>query len=222
MKNATRLLALLALGAASCVDYKVPVNIANICAAPDDAQTCAFAETCDAVLASARPAVITQRAAIIGGGINALLLPLQIDNQMLDNANTESGQVNTHDAIIESYDFSFEGQFPASKVTNFFANGRVPAEGSTVVVVPVIPQASLAEIQALMAAAAVAEAPVVVTVVAKGKLLDGSDWKSGEFRIAVDVFDAVCNDPTLQCKAGEVVYQCPNFCQTSSFKCVTP
>lgn len=222
MKTATRLLVLLALATAGCVDYKVPVNFANVCAAPDDAQACAFAATCDAVLASARPVVITQRAGSIGGGVNALFLPLQLDNQMADNGNVESGQVNTHDAIIESYDFTYEGQFPATKVTNYFANGRVPAEGSTVVVVPVIPQASLAEIQTLMAAAAVTEASVVVTVVAKGKLLDNSDWKTGEYRIAVDVIDAVCADPQLQCKPTDVVYQCPNFCQTSSVKCVAP
>jgi len=222
MKNAARLLALLALATAGCVDYKVPLNFADICAAPDDAQACGFAATCEAVLASARPFVITQRAGSIGGGLNALFLPLQLDNQMPDNHDTGSGQVNTHDAIIESYDFTYEGQFPATKVTNFFANGRVPAEGSTVVVVPVIPQASLAEIQTAMAAVAVTEAPVVVTVVAKGKLLDGSDWKTGEYRIAVDVVDAVCADPSALCKVGDVVYECPNFCQTASYKCVTP
>jgi hypothetical protein len=222
MKTAQRLLLALPLLLSACVEQKVPIFFFGICAPPEDAVKCAFSETCDQLLIAPRPSVVTQ--VQIGAApafTNQLVLPLQLNNQLVDNTDLEAGRTNTHDAIVESYELTFSGTITAGKVT-YPANGVVPAEGTTVLIVPVIPTIALAEIQAGMAAATTTEVPVVVDVVAKGRLGDGSTFETGTYQVSVDVFDAVftgyaCQDPT------EVVLGvCPNVGQTASVSCGTP
>ena len=157
-----------------------------------------------------------------GGGDNALLLWMQWNNQLLDNADESSGRVNTHNFYIEKYKLSFTGPVPIPDIAVEALAPPVPAEGTATGIVTAIP---IPITQYLKTALPVSGEPVlvVVDVIASGRLGDDSAYETGSFKIPVDVYNTTF--PGFTCPPGEVVTAvCPNDGQTASVNCeaVTP
>jgi hypothetical protein len=221
MKTSAAAFALvLALGLSGCADNHASVELFGICAPPDNAEECGMGGTCDAFLASARPWVFLKNSS---GSPNGLELFVEVHNQMPENADATAGRVNTNDAIITGYELDVSTLGYAVEDYFYPANFPVAAEGTFTPVIKFIPE----EIGILMSSgiAAVAGAdpgPFTAIVGARlvGHLLDGEEFTTGTFTIAVDVWNA--NHPGYACAAGQLVAVCPNEAQTASFACVDP
>jgi hypothetical protein len=176
------------------------------------------------VLASPR---LTVNTAVDGGGgavTNTLLAFVQVDNQLLDNADPAAGRVNTNDFIGEEYLISFRG-LPGLSDVVFPANFTVRAESSSTPVVPIIPPSTMVQIAAAIpdppAGAPATPRLVIAEVKIRGHLLDGSTIETGAMEFAVDVFDEAFTPagcPTV----GDVRFYCPNAGQTASTACEAP
>ena len=113
-------IALAALG--GCKKNTVSIQAASICAMPDN---CEFAATCGAFFSG--PAQLDT-----AGGV-PLILGVELHNQLADNADPTLGQVNTHDAHLESYSVTYSGDFAGSD--GFTTYQTIPAGGTAVAVV---------------------------------------------------------------------------------------
>ncbi len=212
MKTSFALLTVLALALTGCEDNLASVEIFGICAPPDDAGTCGMSGTCGAYLASDRPFVY-QRAF---GLVNRLQEFVQINNQLPNNENVDIGRVNTNDFVAEEYLLSFLGVPNVGDVVHP-ANFTVPAQGSMSPVIPIIPEAAMAAIDAN----SIGNQTVVVEVRVRGHFVDATEHETGPYQIAVDVIDG--NYPGITCPtAGDIAVYCPNAGQTASVSCETP
>ncbi|WP_242342626.1 hypothetical protein [Anaeromyxobacter terrae] len=119
----TRLAALaLASLALACADNGGSIQPFAICAPPDDV-VCSFKGTCDmqhmGPLAM-DPAQTTQ-----------LIVFMQVNNQLADNADLSAGRVNTNDAYVTEYEVEYSGV--ASGTSAGRTQGVVPAGASTII-----------------------------------------------------------------------------------------
>jgi hypothetical protein len=176
--------------------------------------------TCDAFIASARPFVFLRNSA---GFANGLELFTEVRNQLPRNDDDTAGRVNTNDAIITGYELDFETVNYTREGYFYPANFPVAAGGTFTPVIKFIPE----EIGVLMSAR-IAEAvgvtdpgpfTALVGVRLVGHLLDGHEFETGTFTIAVDVFNTT--HPGHACPPGEIfVGACPNEAQTASLACI--
>jgi hypothetical protein len=117
-----RLLVLLAaVAAAGCAPDRASLEVAAICGMPD---TCKFNATCDTVYAG----MIYYNST----GARPLNLPIQLDNQLLNNGNPGTSRVNTNDAHITGYRMEYGPGGPAS-ITVDSGHEVIPAGGSSLV-----------------------------------------------------------------------------------------
>lgn len=206
----TSKLLLSALAAASLAGCMVQddstVKIGNLCAPTDD---CTFADTCDAIAMDGRLAVD-----LLTTG-NTLEFPIQIDNQLPDNADVVNGRVNTNDARIERLELRYQASgFAIPRVVSNETH-VVPAEGSTVIMAHLIPPAAGAALRAALPAGPV---EVMIFMKAVGQYGSGHEFETGEYPISVDVtqqgFVQGCADP-----AQTITLACPQLGQTAAVVC---
>lgn len=209
----------LLLGAAGCADNYASIEMFAICAAPN-ADDCTFDATCDTVLVSARPYVITYVQGATGTYANRLELLIQFNNQLLPNGDESSGRANTHDAFINGYDLSYDGLYGAFVAEwTFDANGTVPAGGSTVLAVPVIPEEVMPTIAAYIPSGGAGA--VTVEIVARGFYGNDQPFETGPWPIAIDVVNGTYV-VGAGCVAPEVEVACPGYGQTGTTACIDP
>lgn len=209
----------LALGLSGCADNHASIEMFGLCAPPEDAEVCGMAGTCDAFIASARPFVFLRNSL---GSPNGLELFTEVHNQMPPNDDASAGRVNTNDAIITGYELDFETLNYTREAYFYPANFPVAAGGTFTPVIKLIPEEIGLEMSTRLAAAAGTDPGPFTTVVGvrlKGHLLDGAEFETGTFPIAVDVFNATF--PGHACPPGEIfVGACPNDAQTASIACI--
>ncbi|HUL59237.1 MAG TPA: hypothetical protein VLU43_08180 [Anaeromyxobacteraceae bacterium] len=223
------------LFASGCVDNRSSVEIFGICAPPTQADTCSEAATCANSLASPRLdhyLTVTFAGATVD---NPLESWFQFNNQLVNNADVETGRVNTNDFTATELHLSYDAS-GVSIPSVHFATGAftVPAAGTTTMVLSLIPETLSPQIGAAMTARGLTNVPVVVHLRLFGHLLDGSTIETGTFDVAVNVYnDDLCNatvgpaaDPPFlspcDCPtAGQSPFFCPGFDPfgTSSITC---
>jgi hypothetical protein len=201
----TRALAVLVplLALAGCTaDNNVSIQVAALCAPPED--SCTFDATCDAQFL----------------GVNALDLAqtdffwafVEVHNQMLNNADESVGRLNGHDAYVDEYSVEYDvrGGTALPSITRKVDAGPafVPAEGTAVVsVVPIPPE---------VGAHLVAGSQVVARVRLRGFLADQSDWETAEYPIPVEI----CSGCILPPVCAGSLFACPQGGQSpASYIC---
>ena len=110
MKTRALLLALPLAALAACRDNRASVQIQEICSATDD---CTFGDKCD--FSTPEPIFDPSVA-------DRLTLPLQVENQLVDNTNLGLGKTNTNDAHVDEVAVEYTGAFSGRVVLE--ANGR--------------------------------------------------------------------------------------------------
>lgn len=155
--------------------------------APDPTSACIYPATCDALLAT--PMVD------VGAAYN-FLLPIQFDNQTTSGARIEKYMVT----------YSVPGTTVPGSVV--LANVTVPAGGSTVALVEVVPNATVTQLSAIATAT---PTTTFATVVAAGHYLDGNSFQTGPYRLAVGVCSGCMGTPVANQCSGTTVFKgaCP-------------
>jgi len=165
----TRALALAAvlagssLGACTSSNESVSVAFSAICALTEN---CAFSAECEAQYIG--DYVFDRTIA------TQYWLPIQVNNQLLDNSDESIGRVNTNDAHITSLEITYQGFSLASSTMP--VSYRVPAAGSTTVGVYVVPPQ-------VIVPGALARTQAVAHVVAKGYFEHGGSFETGAFPV---------------------------------------
>jgi hypothetical protein len=213
------------LGASGCADNHASLELFALCAPPEEATTCGMAGTCDSYLASARPWVFLS----VGGLPNGLEMFTEVHNQMPANDDPSAGRVNTNDAIVTGYELDITTTGYTREAYFYPANFGVAAESSFVPVIKYIPDEIALDLSSRLSTMAPGDPgpfTVVVGVRLLGRLLDGSEFETGTFPIAVDVYNTPF--PGFACPKGPplgtevVVAICPNNGQTASITCEEP
>jgi hypothetical protein len=211
--NVRTLATLLLVAAAGCsVDNNASVRISAVCYPPTPSDTggCAYSATCDAVWLSNLAVDTTY---VPTGG--TLYWPLQVDNQRPANS-TPDGATNTATAFITGYKIAYTSSTVSiPQVTLEDTTRTVPANGSTVLSVPIVP----VSVATLLGATAGLLAEVRAEIRATGHYGDGTTFETGPFSVQVNVVNggwlgATCADP-LQHVTG----YCPQPGQSSTFAC---
>lgn len=170
MKRLALLLPLLAL--AGCRQNGASIQVQAICAPSSD---CVFSSTCGTI-ALGNPRI--DRAAA-----SSLILIMQLENQLPDNADANVGRLNTNDAHVDEATVEYSGAL-TGKVT-IPATGRIPANGNQLVVVDAIPAAVAARLAPGPAY------PLFNVVLAKIRIAgyydDGSRFETAEFPVDIEV-----------------------------------
>ena len=197
-----------ALGATGCADNMTSVQIAAICAPPDDAAICTFASTCDAQFIGITAIDTVQT--------NTLWLIVQVNNQTTNNADSNTSRTNSHDAYVEEVDVEYEAPFAIPDARQRIGPFVVPAAGSAVISMFPIPPAAGDIIDAqLVGSTAVG---IVAKTKLKGHYQDQTPFETAALEVAVDVCEG-CFDPN-PCTTGLPVAFCPNFGQSpASVEC---
>jgi hypothetical protein len=209
----------LGLGLSGCVDNDVSIRLESACFPPEPNAdgSCSYPSSCSSVLLG-NPAVD------VGYGPTAgtLVWPVQVGNQMVTDAD-RAGGANSKDAWIERYTIRYaSGQVSVPSVTVPITRHLVPANGRSVVIVPVVPT----NVATFLAGALVTTPgpyEISAEIVAKGHLADGSSFETGPFTM---VFTATSGtyatpDPIGLCNGGDpagtvpYVGSCPQEGQTA-------
>lgn len=161
----------LAVAFSGCAeDNDASITMRAICMPTDD---CTFSSTCDAQYIG-YPTVdvaVTQ----------SLWLFLEVANQLPNNADAALFRSNTNDAQITEAVIEYERvALPRVAVGSAFL---VPANGSAVISVQVIPESLGAG--AVLAGAAPVEA--IANVRLRGRYVHGDDFETGEFPVAIRI-----------------------------------
>ncbi len=217
----------LALGAAlgtslgGCVGDAATLEFSGICAPPVTASPCLdvaiSGSLCINGILGTRPYVYTT----VGGTPNDLQLAVSMLNQLPNNADPSYGQVNTNDADIESWVYTFDtGGYPiqdtswsepAGGITIPAGLGSTPGGGTPLV--PLLPTQIVTELKGAMPAGVTAT--VISNVRAKGHLKDGSPFETSPYPVSIDVINS---DITYTCStAGDTPQFCPKAGQTMTF-----
>ncbi|MGC3997932.1 MAG: hypothetical protein QM767_10730 [Anaeromyxobacter sp.] len=224
------LLVAVAAGAAGCTVEKVgTVDLTGVCTWPDDATACAFSDGCDAYNLLRYQAYVN-----VTDGVdtfwNELLVPLELRNQVFDNADDTTG-TNSNDAFVESWELSFSSPDLGGglgSTTYPAVVTRVPAGGNTAVsVATVVPYTFMETISTAMTNAGVSGAMVRVDVRAKGHYGSGGSgraYESGTMQVWVELFNATWSGYGCPVAGEVVVAVCPPNAlgQTATVACEAP
>lgn len=207
-----RTLSLLLLGAlvggVGCLDDRAQtsVQMAQICSATDD---CTFAATCDQQHIGS---------VIIDVSLtNELVLFLQMNNQLQNNADLASGRVNTNNAHLTQVTVEYDGVALPSGGSSPPANIQIPANGSTTAGVVAV-HAAAGNALALLPAL-----PVEFTARIKGHgyFDNGRTFETGEYPVRMVACDGCLG--VIACTPPALPQACPGFGQTPAAQtCVTP
>ncbi|GEJ55633.1 hypothetical protein [Anaeromyxobacter diazotrophicus] len=172
----------LAAGVAGCGrDNRGSVAMTAMCfpSTPDSTTgACSLQATCTAVLANG---ALWVNLGTTGG---TLEYPIQIDNERPNNADVPSGRTNTAYAIIERFDMKY--QATGFTLPSAFASQTVtvPASGTTVAEVQLIPAATGVALAAVLPAG---PTDVLVEVSAHGRYGDDSPFDTAPYQVPVSV-----------------------------------
>jgi hypothetical protein len=176
MKTRAFLLALPLLLVVGCRDNRASLKIQAICAPTND---CTFSQSCDQVYVGYPTLDTTANAN------GSLQLYFELRNDLPNNRDQSTGRLNTNDAHVDETIVEYVG--PGLGAATLMTQHTVPAGGSTVVRIEVIPQV----LNAVTALQAYAPSNVPRDMVAnlriRGYYDDGSRFESGEFPVAVRV-----------------------------------
>jgi hypothetical protein len=182
----TRLALLLPLlGLAACkVDNNASVRLAMICAPPEDAATCTFAETCEAEYIGQNFIEVT--------ATNFLWTFVQVDNQRPDTTSEDTFRTNTSTAFVQRYDVEYVGlAMPAVKGAPILGSATVPSNGSAVISILPIPESVgdflLSDPATPLPVGAFRD--LVAKVRLRGVYGDTEEFETGEYEIPI----RVCN-----------------------------
>jgi hypothetical protein len=192
--------AALVLLVGGCRKNEVSIEMFGLCSMPDN---CTFGGTCGSLVIDT-PLIDVTGAAADG---DAMWLAVEVHNQLDNNADPESGRVNTHDAMFESYSLSFSGPRPSAMpatlsdipATAGHASQVIPANGTAVIGFEPVPLSLIESLAAGTTPAGPNYDEVTVSVTFKGKVKDGSHWETSldvPVRICHDCVSAVCSDAT--------------------------
>ena len=184
-------LPLLALGLGGCRDNRASVSIHGICSVP---ASCTFSGKCEAFALD----VPTIDAGTSTSG--RLLVAIEVENQLANNAQAETFRTNTNDAHVDEFMVTYEGISLPRQVIG--TQAIVPTGGTAVVAVEIIPAALNA--LGTLGLYGPTTTPREMTAVLKlgGYWDDGSRWETGEFPIAVRVCTGCvpsCANPAATC-----------------------
>lgn len=180
--NARTLAPLALLLAAGCgADNFASVQFFQICfpPAPDTTSgNCIYPPKCENSLLG-RPIVDVPLAF-------TLELPIQLNNQLPNNADTSggTGRVNTNDAHVEKYTITYSVPGVALPGSVSLTNDTVPAAGATVVLVEVLPNTTMTQLSAVAPAVTTT---IVAEVVASGRYDNGNTFETGPYKVALDI-----------------------------------
>ena len=105
MKIRTLAVAALAASLSACSSEFSGINIYETCAPPDPDSTsgqCLYPATCDATLAST-PTLDVSTAQL------DFRLPVQVNNDLVDNSSPTDGRINTNNATVQSWEITYTG-----------------------------------------------------------------------------------------------------------------
>lgn len=195
-------------GAAGCLDNRAQtsVQMSQICSATDD---CTFTPTC--ATQHIGPVVIDVSLT------NELMLFIQLNNQLRNNADLAIGQVNTNDAHLIGVSVEYDGvALPAGDVSPP-ANVLVPAAGASTAGVIAVHAAAGNQLALLPTL------PVEFTARVKGHGFfdNGQTFETGEFPVRMVACDGCLG--VISCTAPALPQACPGFGQSPAAQtCVTP
>jgi hypothetical protein len=171
MKRLALLLPLLAL--AACRENDASIQIQDICVPPSG---CSFSDKCDATVVvnpELDPAVATQ-----------MILFFQVENQLANNSQKDTYRLNTNDAYLEHYQVAYSGAL--SGTTPWLsATGVVPANGTAVTGLMVVPPTALATLTSAVAWPDIA--PATAKVKLRGHYRDGTEFETAEYPVNIDI-----------------------------------
>jgi hypothetical protein len=198
-------LVLTVLGTGCGRSNQASVEIGALCYPTED---CTFSSTCDKVLMTGTLWVDLTATPV-------LVFPIQINNQRPNNADIASGRVNTNNAVIDRFEMTYQVSGSTIAAATSAQTILVPADGSTVAGVTLIP------VGAASATLAGLPAGTVVSVQLKvhGSYQDGTEFDTGEHPIPVILQNGLftgyaCADPEQTVKSV-----CPNAGQTANVVC---
>lgn len=222
MKLTNRTLLLAPLLLAACVDNKATVELRHVCAPPETAAECSFAESCDAV--SLAPFQFD-----VSAGSPRMWMFVEVGNQLENNGNPGLGRVNTNDAFVQEAVITYEGGGLALSEASHRLQQMVPPEGTQVLSLYPLPDSAAFELSTFTITGLV---DIVAKLKLKGVYGDGSAFESAAYEIPIRVCNGCLNSGGLTgCpKVGDLLFTCPPgvvlgglVSQTpASFECVTP
>lgn len=200
MKIRARVLAALAMASGGCiVDNHASIEFFAVCSppAPDTSNgACLYPASCETVALGTFTADVSF--------VTEAVAPIELRNQLPNNADLSIGRVNTNDAFIQRWLVGLGG---LEFVVN--ANTTVPAAGSTVALVPLLPAAAVS----LLAGSG---GQVVASVRAAGRYADDRTFETGPYEVPVD-FCTGCYVPPICTTA---VIACPQEGQSGFYDCL--
>lgn len=194
MTNRALATATLALALSGCAVEFSGVSIAGVCSPPTpDANTaaCVYPSTCDAFYAGT-PLL---DAGASGQSLD-FRLPVEIDNQLPNNADPANGRVNTNDAQIDNFEVAYEGV--SLPTWNVPATVTVKAAGTAGALLRLIPVQAFPTIVPPVATTR----QMVVSVRAQGKLGSQDSFTTAWVRIPVEVCNG-CLATVQWCPSGK-------------------
>lgn len=208
-----------AAAAAGCIPNDASVKIHGLCFPPTPTETgvCSYPAACEALLLG-QLEFETANASTEG----ALIWPVQVDNQRLSNAD-RPGAVETANGWIEG--FKIQYAIPGLAVPDVdvpISRHPVAAEGSTVLIAPVVPSS----LGVFLNGSTLPAGPTSMSAElrAYGRYGDGGYFETGPFNIAITAWKGGasltpgCPDPANPILAGV----CPQAQQTGVGTCVAP
>ncbi len=216
MKIRTLAAAALAASLSACSSEFSGINIYETCAPPLPDQTtgqCLYTATCAATLAST-PTLDVTTAQL------DFRLPIQVNNDLVDNSSPTDGRINTNNATVQSWEITYTGAALAG--VNLATFVRVPTTGSASELIHLIPVAYFGA----LAPAGSGTTTIVVNVRGHGKLDSQDSFTTAWAKIPVQV--------CAGCLAGDfcpgsIMASCPSAAagatspgQTATVTCITP
>jgi hypothetical protein len=191
MKARTLVPVLLVATLGGCVKNDASVEMYGICAFTS---TCTFTGTCSAMMLD-RPWTAGSE----------LVLMVQFNNQLPNNADATMGMANTNDARVQRYEITYTAAvaLPSAAMDVQYT---VPAAGSSVLAVWAVPPGTAAA----AAISALGSGNVTAHVVASGQYVNGSTFTTGPFDIVFEICGGCLGSCTsgVYCPAPDQSYTC--------------
>ena len=192
---------------------------------PDANGNCPFTSgTCDAVLADGHLFVDlttsgeTKCPAPLLDPTQCMTLeyPIQIDNLRPNNSDNTVGRTNTNNAFIDRFDMRYEAPGFATLSASVNQSVMVPAAGSTVAVVTLIPASAG---KAIADALPAGPTEGVIHVKAHGRYGDDTEFDTAEFSVPVAVSQGVIGPFACADTTKKLAGVCPQQGQTAVALC---
>jgi hypothetical protein len=188
------------------------VQVAAICAPPDDVAVCAFAGDCGKTefLGTSTLDVSVS---------DQLFLVVQANNQLTNNADSSAGRGNSHDAYVTEMEVEYEAPVPVPAWREPIGPYHVPANGVSSLSIFPIDASTPGALSAFMAIAGAlpvgGQYRLVANVRLLGKYQDERSFETAVFPVAIDVCDGClpfdCDPVTTGVQSP--IGACPSFGQ---------